>query len=62
MVLVKKLKTFLFTLWSSWWDRNFGRENGSTCRSEQGPEGVIVEAPVKIAYENFGGSNSCGHG
>jgi len=60
--LSRKFKTFLFTLWSSRRDCNFGRENRSTCRSEQGVEGVIVEAPVKVAYVNFGGSDSCGHG
>ena len=58
----RKLKTLLFTLGSSRRDCNFGRDNRSTSRCEQGIEGVVVEAPVKVTYVNFCGSGGCGHG
>jgi len=58
----RKFKMVLFTLGSSRRDCNFGRDNCSTCRGEQGLEGVIVEAPMKVTYINFCRSGGCGHG
>ena len=52
----------LFTLRSPRRDCNVGGDNGSTSRCEQGLEGVVVEAPVKVAYVNFCRGGCCGHG
>jgi hypothetical protein len=62
IALAKEVQSLLFTLWSPRWACNLGRDNRSPCRSEQGLEGVVVEAPVEVTDINLCGSGSCGHG